>query len=596
MSSEIGHKEADQLVQTSQRTINTAIKAAGKKALKAIGTKALIALKPIIIPAICILLLLLIMTTFVMAVVYGGMPAYTDLDGDGRIEKDEAIKQAYVELADKYNVLETWLGTHRIGELVDRDGKDKQLINNWGLIHGYLLLKALYDERSSIPEGAAEKLADDLKPTFRYRETTTYIKSCHLVADEDGNLSCECDYWTEDYYLLTEAETIKGHYKYRYEYYTIPLNDCGGGYIKEERLASDGGIDTIGSVWARLDRYISQDWNTTNRPNIALLRKLILETETPFTKETYGDWLMDLYNEGTIEYTSLFAVPHNLRQIFEDAGQAYGINSWILAALAYMESGFNPGAPDTEDRQGIYRMPPHIWQQFGVDADGNGEVDINNPRDATYTAANYLRHLMAVAAKRGFTGEQQLLTAIKLFRLGEDAELLDSASTYADTVLKLAKDWEEQKNRPLATAGDYYFPVAGSYRVSSEFGPRKIGGYHHGIDFACSVGTELVAVISGTLKHMGIDSDGYGRYLILYGDDGMAHVYAHLSAIVVPDGTRVNAGDLIALSGGRKGDPGAGRSTGPHLHYEVRNMPGNSTSHAVNPKAYYASLGIRFPF
>lgn len=601
MPNEMGNREADQIskgiTRAGTRRIGNAIKKAAQKAITSTGKVLLAALKPILVPLAGVLLLVFLLTTFVLAVVYGGMPAYTDLDGDGKMDKDEAIKQAYVETADKYNVQETWLGNQRIGELLDRDSKDKQLINQWGLIHGYLLLKAFQDGESAIPPGAAEKLADDLKPTFRYRKTTTYIKSCHEVTDEDGNVSCECDSWTEDHYLLTEAETIKGHFKYEYEYRIIPHNDCGGGYTKEEQLVQ---TTTIGSIWTRLDNYIAKNWGITNRSDITMARILILETEAPFTEETTGDWLLGLYNEGTIEHTSIFSVPYNLRQMFKDAGEMYGIDGWILAAIAFMESGFKEVAPDSQDRQGLYRMPPDIWQQYGIDGDGDGLADINNSQDAIYSAANYLKHLMVVAGERGFTGDQQLLAAIKMFKLGEEATMLDAANTYADTILKIAHDWESQIKNPLSMAGDYCFPIVGSRpSVTSEFGPRTLKGVwgtHHGMDFGVPQGTELVATISGKVKVMGIDSNGYGRYIILFGDDGMAHLYAHLSSVEVEDESRVQAGDLIALSGGRKGDPGAGKSTGAHLHYELRTMPATSTDYAINPVTFYKSLGLDFPF
>lgn len=93
-------------------------------------------------------------------------------------------------------------------------------------------------------------------------------------------------------------------------------------------------------------------------------------------------------------------------------------------------------------------------------------------------------------------------------------------------------------------------------------------GHRGALDIDCPQGTPLHAPQAGTC-HTRKLSDSYGWYIRL--DDGPLSIYlAHLSRFYVSEGEKVDAGDLIARSGGLPGTPGAGNSTGDHLHFEVR--------------------------
>lgn len=115
-------------------------------------------------------------------------------------------------------------------------------------------------------------------------------------------------------------------------------------------------------------------------------------------------------------------------------------------------------------------------------------------------------------------------------------------------------------------------PFQGDFGLSSQFGEKRAGrapGYSHGgIDASTPVGTPLRAGADGTVRVK--QGSKYGTYVDLELDDGTTLRMAHLSSAEVKDGTRVRQGQVIAKSGGARGDPGAGNSTGPHLHYEVR--------------------------
>lgn len=127
--------------------------------------------------------------------------------------------------------------------------------------------------------------------------------------------------------------------------------------------------------------------------------------------------------------------------------------------------------------------------------------------------------------------------------------------------------------------------VDGPARVSSGFGERTdpFTGkhtHHHGLDIAAAEGTAITSVSAGTVVHAG-PAGGYGLVVDVKGDDGELVRYAHASAINVKVGERVNVGDEIAAVGS------TGRSTGPHLHLEVR-----KNGEAVDPTTALLAAGI----
>lgn len=88
-------------------------------------------------------------------------------------------------------------------------------------------------------------------------------------------------------------------------------------------------------------------------------------------------------------------------------------------------------------------------------------------------------------------------------------------------------------------------------------------GYHTGVDFAVPVGTPVYAVADGKIENANWGKS-YGTQAVQSVNGGFV-IYAHLSSLVVKPGQAVKRGDLIGKSGN------TGNSTGPHLHFELRN-------------------------
>jgi len=125
-----------------------------------------------------------------------------------------------------------------------------------------------------------------------------------------------------------------------------------------------------------------------------------------------------------------------------------------------------------------------------------------------------------------------------------------------------------------------------SRRVTSGFGSRSNpftgqgAESHSGIDISVPIGTDVFATAYGTVSMAGWSGSGYGYKVVIEHGFGYSTLYAHNSVVLVSEGELVRRGQIIALSGN------TGRSTGPHVHYEVRrnDIP-------RNPEPYLESLG-----
>ncbi len=145
------------------------------------------------------------------------------------------------------------------------------------------------------------------------------------------------------------------------------------------------------------------------------------------------------------------------------------------------------------------------------------------------------------------------------------------------------------------------WPVEGEVQVSSPYGLRidpfsalknksnaAAGGgkdgvkrsFHHGIDLAMPIGTPVKAARDGEIVKISQSRWGHGRMVQVLHEDGWSTVYSHNSKILVKVGDRVKQGDILALSGN------TGRSTGPHLHFEVRRPDQRS----VDPRRFLSSV------
>lgn len=134
------------------------------------------------------------------------------------------------------------------------------------------------------------------------------------------------------------------------------------------------------------------------------------------------------------------------------------------------------------------------------------------------------------------------------------------------TVGSLPDNWTRELNR-LRTFPTGMPLMPGGFRLSSGFGMRTdpftgMIGRHDGLDFTSAIGAPILATADGVVSRSGWE-DTYGNIVEITHAEGFMTRYAHISTRLVKEGQRVKRGDRIAEVGS------TGRSTGPHLHYEV---------------------------
>jgi murein DD-endopeptidase MepM/ murein hydrolase activator NlpD len=136
---------------------------------------------------------------------------------------------------------------------------------------------------------------------------------------------------------------------------------------------------------------------------------------------------------------------------------------------------------------------------------------------------------------------------------------------------------------PEQYSGSMRWPLD-AYIVSSEYGERW-GKVHKGMDMAAHVGEPVYAIADGEVIYAGDGLRGYGNVVILRHDRKTSSLYAHNSELKVKQGDQVTKGTLVALLGN------TGHSTGPHVHFEIRDGDVAVNPRNILPKSKLGMLG-----
>ena len=155
----------------------------------------------------------------------------------------------------------------------------------------------------------------------------------------------------------------------------------------------------------------------------------------------------------------------------------------------------------------------------------------------------------------------------------ESSSLVDDANVVAAALERY------RAARSAAALAPVHQPILNATRTSSTFGNRKDPftgrlAFHSGIDYAAPRGSKVFSAGAGTVTFVGVIS-GYGNVVEVTHGNGLVTRYGHLSSFIAKEGQKVSAGTPIARVGS------TGRSTGPHLHFEVRR-----SDNAVDPARY----------
>jgi murein DD-endopeptidase MepM/ murein hydrolase activator NlpD len=179
--------------------------------------------------------------------------------------------------------------------------------------------------------------------------------------------------------------------------------------------------------------------------------------------------------------------------------------------------------------------------------------------------------ILASSGNSAITEHKQLVR--KMHRALDNLE--DESALSELDKSELHKLLEQQKTLLASTPS--IWPTKGW--LSSSFGMRKSPftgrkEFHKGIDISTRIKSPIYAPANGVVSYVGRDR-GYGKMVWIKHGNGILTKYAHLNTFLVKKGQHVKRGETIALVGS------TGRSTGPHLHYEV-----HLNGVAVNPKRY----------
>jgi len=170
-----------------------------------------------------------------------------------------------------------------------------------------------------------------------------------------------------------------------------------------------------------------------------------------------------------------------------------------------------------------------------------------------------------------------------MIRLTQRVDLLDirmevQSKSYQDLLRKADMHTSLMKHKPAIQP----ISLQNFYWISSVYGYRidpisKRRAMHRGVDFAAAIGTNVYSTGDGIVKSITISRGGYGKEIVIEHGFGYTTRYGHLHSILVHKGQKIQRGMIV----GTLGD--TGKSTGPHLHYEVR-----LNNRTLNPKHYYA--------
>ena len=175
---------------------------------------------------------------------------------------------------------------------------------------------------------------------------------------------------------------------------------------------------------------------------------------------------------------------------------------------------------------------------------------------------------LLLSEMKSLSNQANIKIRVATEKISNATEAVRSTPTEAKKEISVTKE--------ANTAISFISPIQGDYRISSEYGYRKDPftrkrAFHKGIDIPVPHNTPIYASLDGVILKAEHDKSG-GRFILIIHENNYQTLYAHLSQFKVRKGEKVKKGEIIGYSGN------TGRSTGPHLHYQVY-----SNEKTINP-------------
>ncbi len=228
------------------------------------------------------------------------------------------------------------------------------------------------------------------------------------------------------------------------------------------------------------------------------------------------------------------------------------------AAIRDTDNGVHDYDPVWDRAVGPFQFIPSSWAIYGQDGNRDGLRDPHNVHDAIPAVVAHLCPYGSVT----------------------DLEAAIFSYNHSGEYVQLVLEWASRYTGPLSSFGavvaGYAYPGPPAHATIAAATRR-----HHdypAVDLAMPEGTPAFAMVDGLVSAANGSSGIYvpggagrcGNTIVITGIDGAVYTYCHLSAVAVRADDQVQAGQAIGLSGGRPGAPGAGNTTGPHLHLSIR--------------------------
>lgn len=278
-------------------------------------------------------------------------------------------------------------------------------------------------------------------------------------------------------------------------------------------------------------------------------------------------------------------IPAQYLAIYQQAGQKYGVPWNLLAAIHKVETNFGRNLTTSwAGAVGHTQFMPCNWMGWsyyedvctplgdlkvklditdpknihggqGIDANGDGKADPNDPEDSIHATARRLQR------DKEKTGKDWFERGGPVWRYNPSMAYVDKVKSYFN-LFATAK-----LNEPpgmMHKGGKFPWPTVG--RLTAPFGEWRGNRSHKGIDIGAPKGTPIYAVADGVVSRSKANPGGFGWYIVIDHGNGLETWYGHMypETVKVKVGQKVSQGQQIAAVGNN------GRSTGPHLHFEIR--------------------------